>query len=428
MKISNELSALGLGLPEILLPKEGVDLTKWSVVACDQFTSQPGYWQEVAEYIGDSPSTLNLIFPEVYLEEPDKEERIAKINETMTQYLDQNILSPLPPGFILVDRQTTNTPSRKGLIVTLDLERYDYNKGSLSWIRPTEGTVLERLPPRVAIRKNAPIELPHIMVLIDDPEGLVIEKLFTKTEQYQKLYDFDLMKSGGHIKCWQVNDEESLVQIANGLTQLSDQAAFAAKYGVKAETPMLLFAVGDGNHSLATAKKHWEDLKTTLPPEQQTTHPARFASVELVNVHDEGLKFEPIHRVLFNTDPDDLIEYLGECITDDDEDGVEYIAPDKRAKIVLKEKNQNLPVGNLQKMLDEYLKIHPEVKIDYVHGIEAVENLAREPGNLGLLLPVMDKHDLFATVIKDGALPRKTFSMGEAEEKRYYLEARKIIP
>lgn len=420
--------ALGVNIPKILLPKPEINLSQWSVVACDQFTSEPEYWQKVESLVGDSSSTLRLTFPEIYLENKNSEDRIKNINETMANYLSNGVLEEKPEGFIYVER-TTNGRTRKGLLLALDLDCYDYNKGSQTLIRATEGTVLSRIPPRVKIRESAPIELPHILMLVDDPQKKVIEPLGQKKNTLKKLYDFDLMMDGGKIEGYEVEREDDLLGVLGGLGDLGNELIFQRKYGVGEDKSVLLFAAGDGNHSLATAKTVWESLKPGLSEAEKENHPARFALVEVVNVHDEGLVFEPIHRVVFGVDPKELIRSLGEVrdvgVVGSD-NTVRFVTEKSEGFIKLKENSQNLPVGNLQKSLDEYVKNHPEVKIDYVHGDDVVNRLGRQPGNIGFFLPVMDKKDLFRTVILDGALPRKTFSMGEANEKRYYLEARKI--
>lgn len=389
---------------KILLPREGIDLNKWAVVACDQFTSEPEYWDEVTAYVGDSPSTLRIILPEVYLESPDKEARIEKINATMKDYLDSGILRERFEGLMLVERETRK--KRKGLVVALDLENYEYTKGSKTLIRATEGTVESRIPPRLEIRKNALVELPHIMVLINDPNKTVIEALFE--ENLEKVYDFELMMRGGHIKGWKIDDQNLIEKINQNLEKLISSDGF-------------LFAMGDGNHSLATAKAHWNNIKNNLIEEEKINHPARFALVELVNVHDEGLEFEPIHRVIFGVESDKLENFLA-----GEGKEVKMVSNGEEKIIRLKEVGSNLVVGDLQKLLDEFLEQNLEVKIDYVHGEEAVKKLA-VGNNVGFILEGMKKEELFPTVEKDGALPRKTFSMGEAEEKRYYLESRKIV-
>lgn len=409
--IEDKLAKVGVKVTPILLPKDGVDLTKWSVVACDQYTSDPEYWKQVENLVGVNPSTLNLVLPEIYLESPDKMERVNKINLTMQKYLDEGIVTEKFEGMVLVERSLDggriqgSARTRKGLIMALDLEKYDFHKGSKTLIRATEGTVESRIPPRLEIRKNALIEIPHIMVLIDDPNKTVIESLFSN--EFPQIYDFDLMMNGGHLKGWKITDEAEIEKIADNLAKLISSDG-------------LLFAMGDGNHSLATAKAYWQNLKVNLLETEIENHPARYALVEIVNVHDEGLEFEPIHRVIFNVDKNKLEQYL---VGEGKE--VELVIDGVKKIIKIKEMGSNLPVGDLQMLLDKYVVENPEAKIDYIHGSESVLKLSVE-NNVGVLLKGMRKEELFATVEKDGALPRKTFSMGEAEEKRYYLESKAI--
>lgn len=409
-ELKDKLKKIGIKIPKILLPKDGTDLNKWAVVACDQYTSEPDYWEKVKTYVGDKPSTYKITLPEVYLESADKQERIENINKTMRDYLDEEILEEKFEGFVLVERITNNGKrKRNGLVVALDLEKYEYTKGSKTLIRATEGTVESRIPPRLEIRKNALVELPHIMVLIDNPKRTVIEPLMNKN--LDLIYDFDLMMGGGHLRGWKIGDENLIENIVLNLEKLISSDGF-------------LFAMGDGNHSLATAKTHWNNLNMTLSDEEKENHPARFALVELVNVHDDGLKFEPIHRVVFNVDEADLRRFLL-----GNDYFVNMVGKNKvNCNLGIKNFGSNLAVGSLQIGLDKYLENHPEVKIDYIHGEEAVKEIvAKNPKSVGFLLPAMKKEELFPTVEKDGALPRKTFSMGESEEKRYYMEARKIV-
>jgi len=373
---------IGLAVPKIMLPVN-IDMEKWAVVACDQFTSEKDYWENVDNIVGDNASTLRLILPEVYLEESDKNERIKKINKTMQEYLDKGVLKEEFEGFVYVERTMKNGKIRKGLIVALDLEKYDYHKGAKSLVRATEKTVEERIPPRVAMRENALIELPHIMVLVQD---LPIK------EHGELLYDFELMMGGGHIKGYKVIKTD---EIAQRFEELITSDGF-------------LYAMGDGNHSLAAAKACYEKNPNELN---------RYALVEIVNIHDDAIEFEAIHRVVFDA-PTDLIEKIK-----GDGDEIELVRNGEKEKIRIKDMGSNLAVGNLQILLDQI----PNLKIDYVHGEESVKKLVIG-NNIGFILPVMTKDQLFPTVAQDGALPRKTFSMGEAEEKRYYLEARRIRP
>ena len=441
------ISDIGIQIPQIYLPKKGTDLTKWAVIACDQFTSQPEYWNDVEKIVGDAPSTLNLTFPEVYLEKPGGEERIQNIQSTMRTYIDEGILRP-HEGLVYVER-TVAGKTRKGIVLCLDLEAYDYNKGSSSLIRATEGTIVDRLPPRMQIREGALLELPHILVLIDDPNRTVIEPLSAAKSKLEKLYDFDLMLESGHLAGYAVNKKFEN-KVVDALRGLANPETFAAKYGIDKDKPVLLFAMGDGNHSLATAKAIWEKMK----PQVGLDHPSRYALVEIENVHDEGLEFEPIHRVLFGLKKDlfsELEKTFGtnltykpvasadEMVKEVDSTKGEKQAGEKQAiglvgggrsrefgVIEIANPSSNLPVGTIQPFIDSFLKNSGAEKVDYVHGEDVTVKLGSQPNNAGFYLPGMNKSDLFKTVILDGALPRKTFSMGEAREKRFYMEARKI--
>ncbi len=434
------ISDIGIQIPQVYLPKAGTDLKKWAVIACDQFTSEPEYWHDVEKIVGDAPSTLNLTFPEVHLEKPGEEDRIKSIQAAMRKYMDEGILQPRD-GFIYVER-TVGGKTRKGVILCLDLERYDYNKGSSSLIRATEGTIVDRLPPRIKIRQGAAMELPHILVLIDDPNHTVIEPLSAAKSKLEKLYDFDLMLDSGHLSGYAVSGDYE-TQIVEALRGLAKPETFAAKYGIGKDEPVLLFAMGDGNHSLATAKAIWEKNKSQVGME----HPSRYALVEIENVHDEGLEFEPIHRVLFGLKKDlfaELKKTFGDNLTYAEAPSAEamikrvnatqgakqaigLVGGGKNFTVVeISHASSNLAVGTIQAFLDDFLKNGGAEKIDYVHGEDVVTRLGWQAGNAGIYLAGMNKSDLFKTVILDGALPRKTFSMGEAREKRFYMEARKI--
>lgn len=417
----------GFGPADILLP-QNCDLTKWSVVACDQYTSQNDYWERVAQTVGDAPSTLKLILPESQLEDGHFEEHIADINRTMDEYLDEGLFRTLPNALIYVERWLDNKKLRRGLMGVVDLECYDYNAGSSSLIRATEGTVITRLPPRVAVRRNASLELPHIMVLVDDPDKQLIEHLTYETDRMEEVYDFDLMERGGHITGYLLPEDlqADVCEILNTLARPHD---FARKYDAKGK-PVLLFAIGDGNHSLAAAKAAYEEKKQHTPQEQWADLPSRYALVELVNLHDDSLEFEPIHRVLFGVDPKQLLAdllaaYPGAHYGAGEGHQITYVLPGERGILTVPHPTAQLEVGTLQTFLDQYLEAHGG-KIDYIHGEDVVEQLVQQPDSIGFLLPGMGKDQLFPTVIFDGALPRKTFSMGEAHDKRFYLEARKI--
>lgn len=422
---------------KMLLPKKGIDISKWAVVACDQYTSEPEYWEEVEKIVGDAPSTFRLTLPEVYLEEEGVEARIAKVNETMDAYMKDGILVETAPGMMLVSRDTGHSCSRLGLVMEFDLEMYDYKLGSTSQIRPTEKTVVERIPPRLKVREKAPIELPHIMLLIDDPERSVIEPVFEKRAALEAAYDVELMQKGGHISGWFIPEGEVTEQVLNALDKLIDRETFNKKYELTEDLPLLPFATGDGNHSMATAKANWENVKKTLTPEEMENHPARFVLAEVVNIHDESLEIEAIYRVLFGADSEDVLkeakaffEAKGAAVSKEaDADAQEflYYVGDKEDRFYVKNSPYALPVASLQAFLDDYLSKHEGVKIDYIHGMDALKRLSAQDGNMGFFLPDPAKSDLFRGVILDGVLPRKTFSMGEAHEKRFYLEAKKII-
>ena len=408
----------------ILLPKN-TDMTKWSVVACDQYTSEPEYWNSVREIVGSNPSTLNLTLPEIYLEESDVEERIKKINQNMEELVNMDFFNEYSDSMIYLERTQEDGKVREGLMGIVDLEDYSYEKGSQTLIRATEKTVIERIPPRVKVRENALLELPHIMILIDDEKKNIIESLKNKVTESDIVYDFDLMKNGGHIKGYLLNNE-TMDEVDERLKCLADKDYFENKYGVK-DKGILLFAMGDGNHSLATAKACYENLKKEIG-EKALSSKSRYALVELVNLHSDALEFESINRVIFNTDKDKLLNSLKEYYTINKEgNGQEFrVVTDSIDEAwYIENPKSNIAVGSIQMFLDDYLKDNVE-KIDYIHGEDVTKSLASKDNNVGFIFDAMAKEDLFKTVILDGALPRKTFSMGHANDKRYYLEARKI--
>lgn len=408
----------------ILLPKNA-DMTKWSVVACDQYTSEPEYWSDVEKIVGDSPSTLQLTLPEIYLEESDVEKRIENINSNMEKLLNEDFFKEYKDSMIYLERTQNDGKVREGLMGIVDLEGYSYEVGSNTPIRATEKTVIERIPPRVKIRENASLELPHIMILIDDDKKEIIESLKTKVTEEDVVYDFDLMKNGGHIKGYLLNNE-TMDEVDERLKCLADKDYFENKYGVK-DKGILLFAMGDGNHSLATAKACYENLKKEIG-EKALSSKSRYALVELVNLHSDALEFEAINRVIFNTDKDKLLNSLKEYYTINKEgNGQEFrVVTDSIDEAwYIENPKSNIAVGSIQMFLDDYLKDNVG-KIDYIHGEDVTKSLASKDNNVGFIFDAMAKEDLFKTVILDGALPRKTFSMGHANDKRYYLEARKI--
>lgn len=435
---------VALQVPDILLPSKGIDMAKWSVIACDQFTSQPEYWQQVEQIVAEAPSTLHMVLPEAYLGKIDESARIAQINQTMRSYLNQGILQSFT-GMVYVER-TFNGKTRHGIIAALDLDQYDYTKGSASLIRATEGTIIERIPPRVRIRQDAPLEVPHILVLIDDPNRTVIEPLKSLLASEIPLYDFDLMLGSGHVRGTRISSYKIETQVVNALNLLAKPEAFHSRYQLSGSHPVLLYAVGDGNHSLATAKTIWQKIKSTVSGD----HPARYALVEIENIHDEGLEFEPIHRIIFNLPgnpvetifkalkqfyPDRVhmlpclsIDAMKKAVHEDDAScqTIGLIAKDQTCVIQVFDSPSNIAVGMLQSFLDAWLPSQQGVQIDYVHDDQVVINLGSQPGNLGIYLPPLQKSQLFKTVILDGVLPRKTFSMGQAKEKRFYLECRRI--
>ena len=434
-------SDIGVQIPQVYIPKQNIDLRKWSVIACDQFTSEPEYWHEVEKIVGDSVSTLHLILPEVYLENEDKDERVKQIHSTMKKYVEDDLFQ-LHEGLIYVER-TIRGKIRKGIMLCLDLEQYDFKENATGLIHPTEGTVLDRLPPRVKVREGALLELPHILVLIDDPNHTVIESVSKAKAGLKKLYDFELMLGSGHLAGYAVK-EELENQVIESLRNLAKHEDFIKKYDLNQDTPVLLFAMGDGNHSMAAAKEYWEQIKSQVG----MNHPARYALVEIVNVHDEGLEFEPIHRILFNLQRDLLVElknYFGENFgystassyeemtqRVDSSEGQKQVVGLVRGGnqfgvIEVANPKSNLAVGTIQSFLDVFMENNGAEKIDYVHGEDVLKKIASQNEHAAFYLAGMHKSDLFKTVIVDGVLPRKAFSMGEAKDKRFYLEARKIV-
>lgn len=392
---------------DILLP-QGCDLKKWSVVACDQFTSQPEYWNDVEKIVSGAPSTYNLVFPEAFLSEG--QQRIDKINTAMHSYVSDGIFTEHKNSLIYVERRINSGKIRRGIVGMIDLEKYDFSKGSKSSVRATEGTVLERIPPRVKIRENAILELPHIILLIDDAEKKIIETV----KKGECVYDFELMKNGGRLSGYLIDDKE-----CSRIISLFDELE-------KCSEDNLSYAVGDGNHSLATAKTCWENLKRTLTKDEIEKSSARYCLVEVENIHDDALEFEPIHRVCFNADTKRIEEKMHSYFDNmpycgNEKQSFVFVVGNEKKEFVISNPPSPLTVGSLQKFIDD-----ERLEVDYIHGEDVVLDLAKKEGCVGFILPKPAKSGLFKTVISDGALPRKTFSMGEANEKRYYMEAKKI--
>ena len=402
-------------LPADILVPQNVDMTKWSCVACDQYTSEPEYWNEVENIVGSSPSSLRLMLPEIYL---DCFDRLApEISKTMREYIDKNVFRTVSDSYIYVERTLANGSIRRGLVGAIDLEIYDYSKGTVSLCRPTEATVASRLPARAKMRSNAVLEMPHIMMLLNDPDKTVVEQFEKDKEKLEKLYDFDLMMNSGHICGYRVTSCAA-ERVNNAL-----EAIFNC---CNDEHPML-FAMGDGNHSLAAAKLYYEQLKSELGNEA-LNHPARYALLELVNLYDDSLEFEPIHRVVFDVDTDKFLSQLKSvCVPADagDDNSFNVIVGDKQLDLSFKCPETSVTVGNVQNFIDRYTDDSGGYT-DYIHGEDVVRRLAAVKGRVGFIVKGISKDSFFDSVRKDGILPRKTFSMGNAADKRFYLECRKI--
>lgn len=392
---------------DLLLPRKDIDLNRWAVIACDQFTSQPRYWEKLKDHVGHAPSTLNMILPEVYLGDAYPSD-IDEINQTIKTYLEQGILQSVGEAMVLIERRTRKNRKRIGLIATIDLEDYSFRTGAKTLIRATESTITSRIPPRLNIRKEAPVELSHIMLLYDDPESGVIDRIMKMKHAFRKIYDFELNMNGGHLIGHLIDDYEEITDMFNGL--------------VRDEKNPLLFLAGDGNHSLATAKAHWDAMKTRIPKKRFKGHPARYAMVELVNLYDEGLEFEGIHRVVFDPPKsliDDLSKFEGEETS--------YLLYGNQKETLRIPSNHAHAYEKIQELIDRYQRDYPTLKVDYIHDDDELEALCRENElALGIRMPALAKSDIFPFVKEGKVLPIKSFSMGSATEKRYYLECRKI--
>ena len=418
----------------ILLPDASVPLGQWGCIACDQFTSDRDYWAKAEQAAAGGPSALRLILPEVYLGESDQQARVDQIHKAMEQY-DREVLTRAVDGFVYVERTLQSGRVRQGLVGRVDLEAYNYHLGSLPLVRPSEHTVEERIPPRMAVRRGARLETPHVMMLADDPDRLLIEPVGRQKEKLRPLYDGELMLGGGHVAGWAVEDPALIRQIEDAMEVLSSQETFLAKYpGAPNDRPMAL-AVGDGNHSVATAKAYWEELKKTLTPQQQKDHPARWCLAEVCNVRSDAVEIEPIHRVLFNTSYETVLlnlvtwsdeNFAGIRFGEDFEQKLQLVGPLDQCHLSFENPSAPLGVGTVDEFVEYFLENHPEARVDYVHDEAAVRAFCAKEGAVGLLLPAMHKADLFRGVVLGGVLPRKTFSLGHAEEKRYYIECRRI--
>jgi hypothetical protein len=451
VSIKEKFKTLGINLSDILLPTKSIDYKKWSVIACDQYTSEPDYWNNVKSSVGTYPSTLNMFLPEIYLESDNSNDMIKKINATMDTYLNDGIFKNIKDSLIYIERTTSKNKIRRGILLSVDLEMYDYKGDSCTMIRPTEGTIVDRLPPRVKIRENSALELPHIMMFLDDPENNIFSYIQNNITKFKELYNFKLMINEQNISGYQINDIDSLEVIYNEFSKLCSIDDYNKKYNLTCDEHLLLFATGDGNHSLATAKCHWENIKLNLSESQKNNHPARYSLVEVVNIHDESIEFEPIHRILFNVDTDkllkDCVQYFNnkdsqtkrfvynsqyemnnsytEMKTEKNIHLIKYVSQNECGILKITNPILNLEIAMLQDFIDSYIK-NSLIKVDYIHGEDVINNLSKNPNTIGFLVPPISKNSFFKSIILDGSFPRKTFSMGEASDKRYYLECKKI--
>ncbi len=394
--------------PHILLPKAGIDLHKFAVIACDQFTSQPEYWKQLDRLVGDAPSTLRMVFPEAYLAHVDQDPYIRAINMTIDQYLAEGILEDIGAGFVLVERVTASGKRRLGLMLAIDLDAYSYEPGNSAPIRASEATIVERIPPRLKIREHAAIEIPHVLVLFEDENRSVIEPIDNHRSQLPMLYDFELNQNGGHLRGYFIKNTASVIK---AFKQLFDQRE-------------LQFIVGDGNHSLATAKAHWDKIKTTLPEQERAKHPARYSLVEATNIYDEGIEFEPIHRLVIKAGRD-FIPGLKQALSGNRQ-GMIYTKKLGQANISLPD-NSPLAYQQVQSYIDQYLKLHRDAAVDYIHGLDDLIHVADlHDDAVAIAMPALTKTDVFAYLDAGAVLPRKAFSLGHAHDKRYYLESKSI--
>lgn len=416
-------------VPADLLLPAAAPLNPWACIAVDQFTSQPDYWQKAETLAAGQPSTLHIVLPEAYLGTPAEADRLADIRAAMADYR-QNVLTRHVHGFVYVERTQMDGTVRQGLVGAVDLEQYSYAPGEKPQIRPSENTVVSRIPPRLKVRRGAPLETPHVMMLADDEKRTLIEPVGACKDMLPLLYDGELMLGGGRLAGWAVEDPALIAQINTALTALGDAEAFAARWPAAANQPPMTLAVGDGNHSLATAKAYWEELKQTLPAEQRQTHPARWCLAEVCNVHSPAIEIEPIHRVVFGADAAAVGAAFDRWMASHAADAPNpqrfTLVGDTGARpVLIANAPEPLAVGTVERFLGDYLAENPRVRVDYIHGAETARSMAG-PDAAALLLPDFAKADLFRGVVLGGVLPRKTFSMGHAEEKRYYNECRSL--
>jgi len=425
----NEALELGFTIPNILVPAEDINLKKWACVACDQYTSQPGYWADVAKFVGSAASTLHIMLPEIYLEDENLGELIAEMKQVMRDYITDGVLEALPRGIMLTERHI-GAKVRKGILLAMDLEQYDYDISKKPAIRATEETVLSRIPPRVMIRRGAILEMPHIMLLIDDEQDEVIGNLHMQRDSFQKVYDFELMMGGGRLEGWIADEPKIVNETINSLSKLKRR-------------DNMLYCVGDGNHSLATAKTVWEEMKKDLSEEERENHPARFALCEVINLRDRAVEFMPIHRMIFNVNPSVCAHFVVEKLKEKGRDAKlvfgrwnpstlteegEFVIPfryhEGAGKLIVSNPESPLAVGEVQDIFDEYISENPSSSIDYIHGDDAFMELSNKYDCIGFYFDAIKKSDFFDLIVKCGVLPKKTFSLGEAEQKRYYMECR----
>ena len=430
------LGELGVKIPKILLPKT-LNIKTWATIACDQYTQDKQYWQQVYSTVGKEPSTVKITFPEVYLGEPGRQERIQNIKKEMQSYIDQGVFAPAQEEAVYLERTTKYGRVRHGLVVAIDLDTYEWKPFSKALIRATEATIVERIPPRMEIRKEAIIETPHIMLLVNDPNHLLVEGLGQRVIKNKPLYQGELMMNSGSVKGWAVSNEYDIEYFRSSLQKL-------AEANTEKDGSIFLFAVGDGNHSLATAKATWEEYKKNHPGVQNCNK--KYALIEIVNIYDTGLTFEPIHRVLFDINPEGLMNFIGDKLggkiehlgTFDElkkridnsksDFGFIYEKGGKPEFVFMKTDIKELPISQLQPAIDEFLvSCNKKGSIDFIHGADELLRLGSQKGITAIYLPPINKDSFFATINEKGPLPRKSFSMGEADEKRFYLECRQIV-